>query len=414
MGQKSPIPIDLYLRVLDMKGRVKTKEKCPVCKKSFSEFKTFECPEHKTRPKKFFLWFYLPGYGKQKIYSQPNGKPITEYRDAVDLWAEINREIRQGTFDAKRYVRLAGEEYWVSSLLDRFLKMKSREIAPSYLTGYTTLCGRAREFFGKQYIREMAKIHILNYKEHLESLVHGKRLKDHLDHFRVFLNWAKEDLGIIDSVPDFPAVECEEPSIKWISQEDQAKIYEVIPDHAKPFFAFLFLHGCRPSEARALKCRDVDLDHRQVRIHATFSAEVYRPRRKGRGAKPVLLPIHPESFEYIQETVKGSLPEAWLFPNPMSGDHYRMTTVRKIWGRMRKRLKIGGLRLYDATRHSVASQLVNSGTPIHLISKILGHSSVKMTERYAHMNPEAVRVHLEKLSVHGAPKVLQIKSAVKK
>jgi integrase len=307
-----------------------------------------------------------------------------------------------------------GEEYWVSTLLDRFLTEKSRTIAPSYLGNYSIFCDRAKEFFGKQYIRELAKIHIVNYKEHLEGFLQGKTLKNHLDHLGVFLNWAKKDLGVIASVPDFPAVECDEPPVKWVSQEDQAKIYSAIPDYAKPFFGFLFLHGCRSSEARALKCGNVDLSPRQVRIQATFSAEIYKPRRKGRGTKSVLLPIHPESFDYIQETVKGSLPEDWLFSNPMTGDHYRMTTVRKIWGRMRGRMKIGGLRLYDATRHSVASQLVNTGTPIHLISKILGHSSTKLTDRYARVNPEAVRVHLEKLSLHGAPKVLQLKSAVKK
>ena len=67
---------------------------------------------------------------------------------------------------------------------------------------------------------------------------------------------------------------------------------------------------------------------------------------------------------------------------------------------------ITNLRLYDATRHSVASQLLNSGTTIPTISKILGHSSTKMTERYAHPDLESIRADLGKLNLKG--KVVEV------
>jgi integrase len=383
-----------------MRGRVSTKEKCPICKKSFTTWKDFACPDHITRPKRFHVSIYIRGYGKQQIYYTPDGKALKDLRDAIDLWAEINRDLRRGTFDAKRYVKRAADEFSVSNLIDRFLKTKLKTIAPSYYTGFRTMCTRASGFFGSQYVRDVGKIHILNYKEHLEEIIQGKRLKDHLDHFRSFLRWCKSDLGLLESVPEFPHVDYADPLIHWLSPEDQIQIYSAFPEYAKPFFAFLFLHGCRPSEARALKCKDVDLAHREVRIHAAFSGEVYWPRRKGKKAKPLVLPIHPEIFGYIEERVKTNLPEAWLFPNPNTGDHYHVTAVRKLWERTRKRLNLSKeVRLYDATRHSVASQLVNSGTSLYTVSKILGHSTMKTTMRYAHQDTSRTRVHLEKLSL---------------
>jgi integrase len=51
----------------------------------------------------------------------------------------------------------------------------------------------------------------------------------------------------------------------------------------------------------------------------------------------------------------------------------------------------GGLRLYDASRHSFASQLVNQNVPLKKVSKLLGHSSTKMTEKYAHHELESLR-----------------------
>jgi site-specific recombinase XerD len=71
-----------------------------------------------------------------------------------------------------------------------------------------------------------------------------------------------------------------------------------------------------------------------------------------------------------------------------------------VWNGVRKRAEIGpDLRLYDATRHSFASQLVNLGTSIFTVSKLLGHSSVKMKEKYSHASILGKRTTLAKLSL---------------
>ncbi len=51
-----------------------------------------------------------------------------------------------------------------------------------------------------------------------------------------------------------------------------------------------------------------------------------------------------------------------------------------------------GLRLYDATRHSFGSQLFNQNVPLNKVSKLLGHTNTKMTEKYAHHEPESLRL----------------------
>jgi integrase len=47
-------------------------------------------------------------------------------------------------------------------------------------------------------------------------------------------------------------------------------------------------------------------------------------------------------------------------------------------------------------RHSTASLLIKSGVPLEVIRKILGHSTPKMTERYAHIEVEQQRKALQK------------------
>jgi integrase len=58
------------------------------------------------------------------------------------------------------------------------------------------------------------------------------------------------------------------------------------------------------------------------------------------------------------------------------------------------------MRLYDATRHSFASNLVNSDSTLFKVSKLMGHSTMKMTEKYAHPDIESLKVDVQKLTLN--------------
>ena len=186
-------------------------------------------------------------------------------------------------------------------------------------------------------------------------------------------------------MPAFPEVEVAQPKTNWLSPEVQRRAFEGVPEDDKPIIAFLMLSGCRPGEARALKCKDVDLENGIITVSATFSNEIYREKRKGKKAKSVVIPIHPEMFAYLKNRVENNLPSAFVFINSRTGQRYYEKKLRRIWKAVKEKIELNyGIRLYDATRHSFASQLVNSGVPLLSVSRLLGHSSIKMTERYAH------------------------------
>src|SRR5262249_9260156 len=65
-----------------------------------------------------------------------------------------------------------------------------------------------------------------------------------------------------------------------------------------------------------------------------------------------------------------------------------------LWNHLAKALaycQLPELTWYQATRHTFASQWVLAGGSITRLSKILGHSSVEVTERYAHLLPDSFR-----------------------
>jgi integrase len=72
-----------------------------------------------------------------------------------------------------------------------------------------------------------------------------------------------------------------------------------------------------------------------------------------------------------------------IFPNRTTGKAYACIFV--AWDKARKDAGLADLRIHDL-RHSFASVLVNNGVSIYDVQKLLGHSSIKTTQRYSHLS----------------------------
>jgi len=176
------------------------------------------------------------------------------------------------------------------------------------------------------------------------------------------------------------------------------------------------LHGCRPGEARAIRLKDVDPRRQVITISRTWSGTQIREVRKGpRGsAGPYTIGIHPEMKEWIEKRLTEALPEAFLFVNhgQALGMHYTQSALDRIWNRVRQAAGLGPeLRLYDATRHSFASNLSNSGTDLKKLKDMMGHADIRTTLKYAHGNVEHTRADLAKLSLKKPAEVVPIRKA---
>ncbi len=61
-----------------------------------------------------------------------------------------------------------------------------------------------------------------------------------------------------------------------------------------------------------------------------------------------------------------------------------------------KRAKITDFKFHDL-RHTFATRLAQAGIDLYMISKLLGHKDIKMTQRYSHHCPESLRSGVEVL-----------------
>jgi site-specific recombinase XerD len=74
-----------------------------------------------------------------------------------------------------------------------------------------------------------------------------------------------------------------------------------------------------------------------------------------------------------------------VFPDRKDGYLNRNKIKNPFW-RIIKQAKLRTIRLHDA-RHSFASQLVMKGVHLRTVQELLGHSDIRMTERYSHLSP---------------------------
>jgi integrase len=63
-------------------------------------------------------------------------------------------------------------------------------------------------------------------------------------------------------------------------------------------------------------------------------------------------------------------------------------TLRRQFERVKRKVGLAGFRFHDL-RHSHASFLVQAGVPLNTVRDLLGHRSLAMTLRYAHLSPDA-------------------------
>ena len=67
---------------------------------------------------------------------------------------------------------------------------------------------------------------------------------------------------------------------------------------------------------------------------------------------------------------------------------------RRTWERVCKRLGIEGVALYPGARHSSATQATDRGVDSRIIKDMLGHTTFKMTDRYAKIKNDRLRAAL--------------------
>ena len=150
--------------------------------------------------------------------------------------------------------------------------------------------------------------------------------------------------------------------------------------------------GCRKGELLGLEWSRVDLHANAIRLGAADT-------KAGKGR---LVPINSDARAALLRRFNFRAtfyPDARWVICDKSGE--RVRSVKSSFRHACRTVGLVGFRFHDL-RHTCGSWLAQAGVPEGHIAQVLGHSTVRMTERYAHLAPANARAAVEKLE--GVPK----------
>lgn len=182
-----------------------------------------------------------------------------------------------------------------------------------------------------------------------------------------------------------PMVKVRKPSeprgrVRYLSEDERHRLLaacrESSSEHLHTVLMLALSTGMRQGEILGLRWADIDLELGQLTLHETKNGQ----RRA--------VPLAGQALTLLRERSKvRRLDTDLLFPSRVRlGQQPRPVEIRHVWRRAVVRAGLDDFRFHDL-RHTAASYLAMNGASIAEIAAVLGHKTLAMVQRYAHLSP---------------------------
>lgn len=335
---------------------------------------------------KCFIQIYWKG--KYYEFRKDDGGDLLSYHKALDRLVEINNRIKNKSFHPEDFTESKIRERKFENMISKWLQEKERKEKVGELSNGTIkdYSGYVKNYFGFLNgldVREVDLEKLSNFKDTL-SEVSIKTRKNIMNALRNFYFWLKER-GVIRETPVFLKITGDDSKTRRaIDYELQLEILKRIPEKHRDIIEFLMETGLRPGEACALLREHIDLRHGEARIERTFSANKLRETTKQKRKRNI--PLSERAYEIAEKNCLGKMTKQFLFINQTTNRNYLPDTLWRIWNQYNG----VGICLYEGTRHSFGSQLIERNDVV-AVKELMGHSSIKTTEKYLHMKTTRLR-----------------------
>lgn len=158
-----------------------------------------------------------------------------------------------------------------------------------------------------------------------------------------------------------------------LTKEEEIKLLENSPSFLKNIIICALNTGMRKNEIITLEWMNVDLDNNLVIIEL----------RNNKSKKLKRIPLNSKLRQLLLELKLKSGGNKNVFLNSKGKPYSGHDSLNRAFYLALSKSKIEGLRFHDL-RHTAATRMVENGANIVTVSKILGHSDIKTTMRYAH------------------------------
>ena len=240
---------------------------------------------------------------------------------------------------------------------------------------------RLETFFGETLVTAVTPERVEQFRHH--RLYHGKvsdrTVNRDLQELKAMFNRViryKRWHGVVDNPAAYLSLAKERNErARFLDKDEIQRLVEVAAPHLRPIIIMALHTGMRRGEIFGLRWESVDFERGVIRIEESKNGE-------GR-----YVPISGE-LRAILKDLPSRRAGGLVFPSPATGSDGEERPLRDIKTAFRRAVCAAGIvdfRFHDL-RHTFASHLVMNGADLNTVRELLGHKSLKMTLRYAHLS----------------------------
>lgn len=188
---------------------------------------------------------------------------------------------------------------------------------------------------------------------------------------------------------------------RFLSKEEITRLAAAIEraddQRAAGIIRMCMLTGARVGEVRTARFEHFNLDY------GSWS----KPAATTKQRKIHRIPVSDDVAAIVRQrklVVPNGSP--WLFPGDTPGQPVK--EIRRFWAKMQREAEIPDVRIHDL-RHTFASLLVSGGASLEMIGRLLGHTQMSTTQRYAHLMDSPLRAGVDAVAHAFRPRPVLIR-----
>jgi integrase len=248
-------------------------------------------------------------------------------------------------------------------------------------------------FFGRMRIDQIATQHVEQYKAHaLKEGVARKTINNRLAVFSRCITTAYDWFSFPRTPPKVAWLKCPPPFTNYLSADECALLLSHADGIVREMILTALRSGMRQGEIRGLQWSSINWESRTVTVRHSLNdrtKELEAPKNN----RERYVPLDVDVYEMLYTRKK---PTGYVFVD-FDGQPF---DSQRLIRRLRAVRTNADLRQFGwhTLRHTFASHLAMKGAPLHVVQALLGHSTITMTMRYAHVAPSILRTAIELLN----------------
>jgi site-specific recombinase XerD len=162
------------------------------------------------------------------------------------------------------------------------------------------------------------------------------------------------------------------PSVLSRKETERLLECETNPKH-RLLLMLAYSSGLRVSEVVAIRKEHIDFSRRMLLIRA------------GKGRKDRYTLLSDRAADFIRQYCALYAVDAWLFPGCPASRHLSIRSAQTVFSKALEKAEIAKPMSIHGLRHTFATHLLENGINIRYIQDLLGHASLRTTQRYTHI-----------------------------